>query len=96
MLLSWIWRKGSNLQSTSLYHFFSRSCIAKIKTISPSTSPEDFGPLVECIVSWGRGADILELACDWLTTTFQAAKHDNTIEDEVSEMTHSLFVRHGI
>ena len=63
-------------------HLYSRSCLTKLKAISPSTAPEDFGPLVECIVSWGRGADILELAADWLGAAFQI-KHDETIEDEV-------------
>ena len=39
--------------------------------MSDETPPEVYGPLLECVCSWGQEKDVIELINDRLLSTFQ-------------------------
>ncbi|XP_022081754.1 condensin-2 complex subunit G2-like isoform X2 [Acanthaster planci] len=63
---------------------FSRGCLTTLKTMSPSATSSDFGPLLECLVSWGRGSDVLELISDWLVAALRTSPKSKKKSRQVS------------
>ncbi|XP_038078115.1 condensin-2 complex subunit G2-like isoform X2 [Patiria miniata] len=63
---------------------FSRSCLTTLKAMTPSATSSDFGPLLECLVAWGRGSDVLELISDWLEAALRTSPKSKKKSRQVS------------
>ncbi|KAJ8036414.1 Condensin-2 complex subunit G2 [Holothuria leucospilota] len=63
---------------------FSNGCLSSLKSLPVSASHDSYGPLLTCLVSWGRGRDVLELISDWLELTLNP-KEDIKEEPEENE-----------
>ncbi|PIK47295.1 putative condensin-2 complex subunit G2, partial [Apostichopus japonicus] len=48
---------------------FSNGCLSSLKTLPVTATADSFGPLLTCLISWGRGRDVLELIGNWLELT---------------------------
>lgn len=50
---------------------FSRSCSSALSSMTDETSSDVYGPLLECLCSWGKASDIIELINERILTTLE-------------------------
>ncbi|XP_071503358.1 condensin-2 complex subunit G2-like [Diadema antillarum] len=69
---------------------FSHGCLSKLKSLPPSSAADAYGPLLQCLVLWGRGNDALMLISDWLEAALKRRSHgDGGVDGEEQEDTGS-------
>lgn len=65
--------------------FYSHSCLSKLKSMDPTASSDAFSPLIQCLVSWGKGNDVIRLISDWLEAAINQTDKDRESEEEEEE-----------
>ena len=53
--------------------FFSQSCTSALSSMTDDISSDVYGPLLECLCSWGKAGEIIEL----IDERIRNALHDN-------------------
>ncbi|XP_030855770.1 condensin-2 complex subunit G2 [Strongylocentrotus purpuratus] len=64
---------------------FSHSCLSKLKSMDPLASSDAYSPLIQCLVSWGKGNDVIRLISDWLEAAINQTDKDRESEEEEEE-----------
>ncbi|XP_041457703.1 condensin-2 complex subunit G2-like [Lytechinus variegatus] len=64
---------------------FSHSCLSKLKSMDPTASPEAYSPLIQCLISWGKGNDVIRLLSDWLELAINQTDNEKESEEEEEE-----------
>lgn len=71
----------------------SNGCLSSLKTLPVTATADSFGPLLTCLISWGRGRDVLELIGNWLelTLTSRQKKTDEYAKEEEQDKVIILY-----
>ncbi|XP_064643919.1 condensin-2 complex subunit G2-like [Lineus longissimus] len=55
---------------------FSKSCLSKLRNMHPDQTPEEYGPMLESMCSWGKVDDVLELVAEWFSRGLEMATEE--------------------
>ena len=53
--------------------------------MDPLASSDAYSPLIQCLVSWGKGNDVIRLISDWLEAAINQTDKDRESEEEEEE-----------
>ena len=66
--------KATALLQSSSYFVSSDGCLHVLGDMTSDAGVSDYGPVVECLTSWGHTKDVLDLANSWLRALLNGEK----------------------